>query len=91
MYFYYNLFPTPSHLSKEKMKNTSTSATRQPVVKFQRDPAMEAQIARRMQRDRETNTNSYGGMGMDTCTPAEMLDRMNEIGYMRSLPDVYGK
>lgn len=50
---------------------------------------MEERIARRVAHDRETKTNSYGGMGMDGLAPAELADRMDELEYGRSHPEVY--
>jgi len=47
------------------------------------DAAIEARIKARLARDNQTGISSYGGMGLDSCSPAEKTLRLQEIAYMQ--------
>lgn len=49
---------------------------------MKRNAEIEKRIKDREEYDRQHNTNSYGGMGLDSSTPSERIKKLEDIKYM---------
>ena len=58
-------------------------------MKANRNFVIENRITQTREYDRIHQTNSYGGMGMDSISGAERALRNEEISYMNAHPEIY--
>lgn len=54
-----------------------------------RNIEIEQRIKKRQQNDLLDGINSYGGMGMDCCSPAEKKLKLEELEYIQRHPEIF--